>query len=260
MNVFELVEHRPYPVAPGPWVLGQRWHELLFAHWHVKPEAIQRLLPDSLEIETFDGAAWLAIVPFTITDVRPRGLPGLPVISNLLELNVRTYVRCGDLSGVYFFSLDASNPLAARAARYGASLPYLHAQMELRRRGDWIGYRSRRTDRRAGPAELHAYYRPVGPGRVSVPGTLEYFLFERYRLLADRPDGNLNNIEIHHGPWYLQPAEYRFEENTMAEWLGIELARQPDHVRFVRFQDVYTWPPRVVEPPVADPARSRGRV
>jgi uncharacterized protein YqjF (DUF2071 family) len=257
---FDYVEHRPYPVAPGPWVMGQRWHDLLFAHWRIEPEVIQALLPRAVTVDTFDGSAWLAVVPFAMADVRLRGCPPIPGLSDFLELNVRTYVRSGDLAGVYFFSLDASGWAAVRAARYGASLPYFDALMELRRRADWIGYRSRRTHRGAPPAEFHAYYRPVGPVEYPQPGSLEYFLTERYRLLAQRRPGELINIEIHHAPWPLQPAECRIKLNTMTEWLGIRLDRPPDHLRFARFQDVQTWWPKPVEPPVEDPGRRRGPV
>ncbi|HLT18953.1 MAG TPA: DUF2071 domain-containing protein [Thermomicrobiales bacterium] len=257
---FDYVEHRPYPLASGPWVMGQRWHDLLFAHWRFEPEEIQALLPPSLTVDTFDGFAWLAVVPFVMADVRLRGFAPIPRLSGFLELNVRTYVRSGDLAGVYFFSLDAERWLAVRVARYGAALPYFDARMALRRRADWIGYRSRRTHRGAPAAELHAYYRPTGPVEFPRPGSLEYFLTERYRLLAARKDGTLVNIEIHHPPWPLQPAQCHIERNTMADWLGLQLDRPPDHLRFARFQDVQTWWPRPVEPPVEDPGRRRGPV
>ncbi|CAN5533220.1 hypothetical protein BH23CHL2_BH23CHL2_30990 [soil metagenome] len=103
MGSLDVTGHRPYPIAPGPWVSAQRWHDLLFAHWRIEPERLQLLLPQPLQIEQFDSSAWLAVVPFAMTAVRARGLPGLTRVSSFLELNVRTYARLGDVSGVYFF-------------------------------------------------------------------------------------------------------------------------------------------------------------
>src|SRR5262245_35014335 len=116
--------HRPWPIHPGSWLMAQGWHDLLFAHWPVPVKALQRLIPESLEIDTFEGQAWLGVVPFRITDVRLPWLPPLPGVSAFPELNVRTYVTDGRKPGVWFFSLDAGNPAPVLAARYGYRLPY----------------------------------------------------------------------------------------------------------------------------------------
>ena len=224
--------------------MGQRWHDVLFAHWRVEPEALQTLLPLPLEVDTFDGAAWIAIVPFAMTAVRARGLPGFSRVSSFLELNVRTYARVDDVDGVYFFSLDAASRSAVAAARRWFHLPYFNARMELQQRADRIDYQSRRTHRGAEQAHVALSYRPTGPGSPAEPGSLDHWLVERYRLLTDRPDGTIVTGEIHHGPWVLQPAEAEFHINSMTDWLGVELAPAPDHLCFARFQDVYIWRPR----------------
>ncbi len=243
IDTLDVIDHRPYPLAAGRWAMAQRWHDLLFAHWRVPPEDIQALLPPALEVDTFDGSAWLAVVPFAMTDVRARGLPGFPQISSFLELNVRTYARLGDTDGVFFFSLDAASRAAVAAARRWFHLPYFNARMELRQRADRIDYQSRRTHRGVEPAHLAISYRPTGPVELPQPGTLEHWLTERYRLLAERRDGAILAGEVHHGPWPLQRADAQIHVNTMCEWLGIDLKPQPDHVRFARFQDVYVWRP-----------------
>lgn len=251
MRSLDFIDHRPYPISPGPWVSAQRWHDLLFAHWRIEPERLQQLLPDPLQIEQYDGSAWLAVVPFAMTGVRTRGVPGLPLVSSFLEMNVRTYARYGDTSGVYFFSLDAASRVAVAAARRWFHLPYFNARMELRRRADWIDYQSSRNHRGADRAHIALSYRPTGPDEVASAGTLEHFLVERYRLLANRRDGGILTGEIHHGPWLLQPADVEIHRNSITDWLGIRLDRPPDHVRFARFQDVYIWRPRRFQP---DPA------
>ncbi|MBX6340998.1 MAG: DUF2071 domain-containing protein, partial [Thermomicrobiaceae bacterium] len=159
--------YRPYPPPRGPWVMTQTWEDLVFAHWPVEVAALRRVVPASLPLDTYDGRAWLGVVPFHLRRIAPRGLPwglGFP------ELNVRTYVTVGDEPGIYFFSLDAANPLAVVGARLAYHLPYFHARMSIRRDGAWIRYASRRVHGGAPPAALRARYRPTGPAAVPPPG------------------------------------------------------------------------------------------
>ena len=123
----------------------QRWHELLFAHWPVPAEPLRARLPAGLELDTFEGEAWLGVVPFRMSAVRLRGAPALPGVSAFPELNLRTYVRRGEQRGVWFFSLDAASALAVRAARLWFHLPYFEARMTCDGRADGVHYRSERT-------------------------------------------------------------------------------------------------------------------
>src|SRR5437867_5100192 len=126
-KLLNQTSHRPWPLPSRPWVTTMRWHDLLFLHWPVRPEIIRPLIPNGLELDTFDGAAWIGVVPFRMTGVRLRWLPPLPGISAFPELNVRTYVRVRDRPGVYFFSLDAGSRTAVAMARAWFHLPYFHA-------------------------------------------------------------------------------------------------------------------------------------
>ena len=116
-GILDRVDHRPWPMPAAPWLMRQTWHDLLFAHWPVDKAALAAKLPSSLTLDLYDGEAWLAVVPFHMTNVAPHGVPSLPGMSAFPELNVRTYVRVGDQPGVYFFSLDAANALAVVDAR-----------------------------------------------------------------------------------------------------------------------------------------------
>src|SRR5918911_1562788 len=118
------VAHRPWPVPRGPWVMAQRWSNLLFIHRPAAVDLVRRLVPRSLELDLFNGAAWVSVTPFYLSHLRPRGLPALPWISEFPELNVRTYVTLGGKPGVYFFSLDAGSPVAVAGARAVYHLPY----------------------------------------------------------------------------------------------------------------------------------------
>src|SRR5688500_2141558 len=122
---------RQYPPPSRPWAFRMTWYDLLFAHWPLPPSAIEGLIPPRLALDTFDGVAWLAIVPFGMRNVRPRCVPPIPGVSSLLELNVRTYVTLGGKPGVWFFSLDANSRLAVRGARLYFHLPYFDAVMSM---------------------------------------------------------------------------------------------------------------------------------
>ena len=250
--------HRPWPLPAGPWIGFQRWSDLLFAHWRVPVEALRPRLPERLEIDAFDGEAWIAAVPFRMERVRPRWMPPLPGLSWFPELNLRTYVRLDDRPGVFFFSLDASNRIAVRLARRGFHLPYLDARIEWERRGDGIVYRSERTHAGVPPARFEAEYGPAGEVFHARPGTLEHFLTERYCLYAspesvarvDRVGGSsaaLCRAEVHHAPWPLRPARATVDAGELLEGAGFPgAAEAAPHLLFARSIDVRVWPLRRV--------------
>ena len=239
-EILAQTQHRPWPLPDAPWVMAQTWSDLLFAHWPLAPEAVRAHVPPQLELDTFDGQAWIGVVPFGMTRVYPRGAMPVPWLSHFLELNVRTYVTLGGKPGVYFFSLDAANPLAVEIARRWYQLPYYRARMARERAGEAVHYRSFRTHRGAAPAELEALYKPVGPVYRSQPGTLEAWLTERYCLyLINR--GRVFRGEIHHPPWPLQPAEAELKANTMTASHGLVLPDTPPLLHFARRIDTLEW-------------------
>jgi hypothetical protein len=227
--------------------MAQKWHDLLFAHWAVAPETLRRLVPAKLELDTFNGQAWIGIVPFTMSGVRPRGTPLVPGLSAFPELNVRTYVTAGSKPGVWFFSLDAGSVVTVEIARRWFHLPYFFARMTSRATPAGIEYFSRRDDRRGGSEHLRASYGGKGSWFEAKPGTLEYFLTERYCLYAQKPSGELLRGEIHHARWNLQDARASFDVNTMADSLGAALSSQPDALHFSKLQEIIAWAPQAVD-------------
>jgi uncharacterized protein len=199
--------------------MKQTWHDLLFAHWAMAPETVRPLLPATLELDLFDGQAYIAVVPFWMSGIRARWSPPLPGLNRFPELNVRTYVRYGDVPGVYFWSLDAANQVAVWMARAAYGLPYFHADMAIKSLGENFEYSSRRLEGNR-PAQFRARYRPVAPPRRREPGSVEHFLTERYCLYTVR-DGQVARAHIHHLPWPLQDAVAEIETNTMAQAAGI---------------------------------------
>ncbi len=228
--------------------MRQTWSKLLFAHWPVPAEAIAPLLPPGLTLETWDGSAWLGLVPFRMEDVRLRRLPPFPGTSTFPELNVRTYVTTRGTPGVWFFSLDATSLPAVLAARATFRLPYFAAHMRCDVHGDTITYasRRRRTSRSASAAVFVARYHPTGLSFTPRPGTLEYFLTERYCLYAMGADGRLLRAEITHAPWRLEPAEAEITTNTMASAAGIALPDTAPLLHYSERQEALAWWPRRV--------------
>jgi uncharacterized protein YqjF (DUF2071 family) len=235
-------QHRPWPMPDRPWLMAQTWHDLLFAHWPMDPRELRAQIPSAFDLDLFAHDAWIGIVPFSMSNVAPRGVPSMPWLSEFPELNVRTYVRVDDRPGVYFFSLDAASALAVRAARTLLNLPYFSASMRVERVEDAIRYKSRR-EHSTQPAELVAHYEPAGSVFQAHAGTLEYFLAERYCLYNVDRRGRPYRLDIHHPPWPLQPATARFERNTMAAASGIRLSAGSPLLHFAKRQDMVAWAP-----------------
>jgi uncharacterized protein YqjF (DUF2071 family) len=243
-HILDRTAHRPWPLPAGPWVMAQSWHDLLFAHWPIDAGLLRPHIPATLQIDTFERQAWIAVVPFRMSGVRLRFTPALPWLSAFPELNVRTYVVADGKPGVWFFSLDAGNPIAVAMARAWFHLPYFRARMSCEDVGGWIHYASERTHQGAPSGVLEAKYQPVSEVFEPHRGTLEHFLTERYCLYAATSSGRISRGEIHHHPWQLQVAEAEFPRNTMAEGAGFAISQGRPLLHFARRQDVVVWAPQ----------------
>ena len=243
-EILRQTEHRPYPPPKGLWALRMCWHDLLFMHWALPEASLRPLVPSALELDTFDGSAWLGVTPFRMERTRPLLLPSIPWLSNFPELNVRTYVTAEGKPGIWFFSLDAYNPVAVRLARATFSLPYFDAEMSCQVSKEEVHYRSVRTHKGAPEARFVASYRPVGESFNSRPGTLEYFLTERYCLYSADARRRIWRGDIHHRPWPLQPAEAEAEELEITGQIGVTLPDTEPILHFARRLDVVAWLPK----------------
>ncbi|HEY6555871.1 MAG TPA: DUF2071 domain-containing protein [Polyangiaceae bacterium] len=230
------LDHRPWPLPTEPWTWRQSWRDLLFAHWPVPAQALQRFVPKTLRVQEFDGTSWIGLVPFRMTGVMRRPWPDMPWVSAFPELNVRIYVEHGGKPGVWFLSLDATNALAVWAARRFFHLPYHRARMALREESDTIHYEAERAG-----ATFRARYRPTSAPYHSAAGSLEHWLTERYCLYALAPDGSLWRNEVHHAPWPLQRATAEISANTYFEAHGLDVRGAPSHLHFARVLDVVVW-------------------
>jgi uncharacterized protein YqjF (DUF2071 family) len=159
-----------------------------------------------------------------------------------VELNVRTYVTLDGIPGVYFFSLDASNPIAVAIARTFLHLTYFNAVMSTERVGNAIHYYSRRTHQGAAPAEFKAIFRPIAPISFAQHGSLEEWLTERYCLYTVVERKGVYRGDIHHPKWPLQLAELETKKDTMALSQNIHLPEIPPLLHYSHRQEVLIWP------------------
>ena len=219
----------------GTPVMHQSWDRLLFLHWEMPVEALRPLIPEALSIDTYDEKAWLSVTPLHIYDLRPPFMPALPYLSWLHELNVRTYVHLNGVPGVWFFSLDANSVSAVWGARTFFSLPYYNADIILDADGDSVSFKS---SRRAQNAELAVSWRIGAALPLAEPGSLDFFLVERYCLYA--ADGKkIYRCRIAHEPWMLYETDGLsdvvstvVESNGIPTPIGLPLTRcgGPVHV------------------------------
>lgn len=241
--LLSVTDHRTAPMPAAPWIMVQNWHDLLFAHWALPPEQIRPLVPRELELDLWEGRAYVAVAPFWMSGVGPRGMPAPPLLHKFLELNVRTYVSYNGIPGVYFFSLDAGSRLAVWGARTFFHLPYYFAAMSIRSEGEKFCYNTGRIEGPR-PAEFGAHYWPTSPPRQRSKGALEHFLTERYCLYTVHKRKVLRAY-IHHVPWPLQDADAEIEINTMAQAAGIQLPPEKPLLHFARDLEVLVWWPKV---------------
>ncbi len=216
----------------------QRWRNLTFLHWRYPPDVIRPLIPKQLELDIFDGFAWVALTPFQLTNLRLPNLPPVPWISHFAETNVRTYVRGADGErGVWFFTLEADRLVAVLGARWWFHLPYRWAQMQVIRSRDQVTYRSKRS-RWFGQGISKIV---IEPGERLRAGELDNFLTARYRLYATY-QRQLAYGQIDHEPWSLREARVARLEQDLFVNSGVPQPTGEPHVLYSASLDVRIGP------------------
>lgn len=233
-------ERSPIPTPAGHWIQGQRWEDLLFCSWPVSVDAVRPLVPDGVEIDTFDGGAWVSVVPMWMEDAHFYRLPPLPFIADFPEVNLRTYVKADGIPGVWFLSLDTESRINVAIARFGFQLPYFYARVSMQRGIDAFRFRSIRPD---DEAELDVEYRPEGEPFEPAEGTLEYFLTERYSMYCTMRRGRLYRGDIQHTPWELRRATMDLRRADLVGAMGVKLGGEDPVVFYSKATDVVLWKP-----------------
>lgn len=221
-------------------IMQQNWEKLLFLHWPFSPEHIRPHVPEGLEIDTFNGVAWVGLTPFTVNDLAITPLPPIPGTSSFHELNMRTYVHRNGVPGVWFFTLEASKLLPTLAARAFYWLDYRLSEMVYRTKGEpfeFVAHRSDKVD-----ADFEAAWVPGSLLPSPDTESLEFFLTERYVLYAAR-EREIVQARVYHAPWQLHSAELLDLETTMFDWLGVPEPIAEPLVHYSPLQKVEVWPP-----------------
>lgn len=226
------VSGRPWPLPEAPWTQAETREGVLHVHWRVERRELERLLPSELELDTFAGEAWLGVACLRVANLRLRGLPPLPGVSSLLELEVRTYVREGGRPGIWLLSLDATNRLLVEAAKRRHRLPAYRARIDLE-----THERERALEVERDGLRFAARWRPSGRPAIAAAESLARFACERYALYT-ADGGRLYRADLHHAPTRVRPARARLEDATL---VPVALEGAPE--AFVSEpQDLLVWP------------------
>jgi uncharacterized protein YqjF (DUF2071 family) len=211
------------------WVWSQHWQDVLFLHWQVSSTALRPHIPAPLEIATYDGDAWVSLVLFRLR-VRPRWLPYLPGLSDLLEINLRTYVHFRDKPGICFLSVHADNPWSIFLAKRLTPMPYIYANLDYQRHKDRFCVSGHRPS--VGDFRLSLAFSPDSDEQAPPDGTLDSWLLERYRLFIEDHRGQLLQADVEHPRWAVRRVELSVAGNTLGEKYDLDLSRVPDRLHF----------------------------
>jgi uncharacterized protein len=224
----------------GTPVMQQNWRNLLFLHWPMDPEVLRPFIPESLELDTFEGKAWIGITPFHLEDLRPLMLPPVPGLSEFHECNVRTYVQHQGRPGIWFFSLDASKLLPALAARFFFMLPYFPSNIRYTQKNGRFSFSLRRNG--PPPAELKVSWTTGVRLRDPDKDSLAFFLVERYCAFAVEAN-TVYKIRIYHPPWILDEASVELRASSLISSLGLPGPAGEPLAHFSTGVEAQIWPP-----------------
>lgn len=230
-EILSEVNHRPIPLPKRQWVIYQEWHDVLFIHWETDVHELQKFVPGELNVETFKGTAWVSLVVFRLANIRPRLLPPIPPISNVNEINIRTYVKYKGKPGIYFLSMELGKTFSNFLARYLTGLPYRYSKI----------YK--------GPAQYSSGNKLYGDrlevkyeiqSKLLNKSALDKWLTERYVLFQDSRRNSILAYEIHHHEWPLHDVKIS-GNNIKYDRFGKLIQSEPALVHYSPGVEVLTW-------------------
>jgi uncharacterized protein len=230
-EIFSKNDHRPLPMPKGNWIIYQKWHKVLFLHWSVLPGLLKQFIPGELEVHLFKGQAWVSLVVFRLTNVRPRYLPPVPYISNADEINIRTYVKFRGKPGIYFLSMELGKSISNLLAKYLTGLPYRYSDTE----NTTMRYRSWNKEFRD---EIDIEYEIKN--KILNKSELDQWLTERYALFQNNGKHTIIEYEIHHYEWPLYGASLK-RNHIRYDRFGSLIHKEPEHLHYSSGVEVLTW-------------------
>jgi uncharacterized protein YqjF (DUF2071 family) len=227
--------------ATGPWLWSQHWLDLFFAHWPVRVTDLRRHVPAALDIDTWEGSAWVSLVAFRLEGIRRRWLPSAGFLTNSLELNLRTYVRYRGEPAICFLSIHAGKRLLVRLARWATPLSYEFARMSYDWRDGLAAFHAHRPGDN-GDLTFAASFTPLAGASQARAGSLDDWLLERYCLYAQDQKGTLFRTVVEHPPWAVQAVTAEVTANTMGPPFEIAVASGPAVVHYSKGVRAFIWP------------------
>jgi len=233
MKIREIVNataHRPWEIPNKGWEFYQEWNNAIFLHWQVELDELKKLVPKELEIDLFEGKPWISVVAFTMEKIRPKNLPSFSPISNFDEINIRTYVRSNNKTGVYFLSIEGGKKLSCQIAKIVSELPYRYSKIR-RSENQYESYNSEFNDR----LDIQFTVRK----ELKEKTKLDKWLTERYALFQDT-DTSINEFEIHHLEWEIHALDFK-KLNLKYQKFDKLLKNEPNKTQYSKGVKVIAW-------------------
>lgn len=229
-EILSYTDHRPWSISTGKWKFYQEWNNSIFLHWRVDYEELSKLVHPDLEIDMFEGEAWVSLVVFNMEKIRPKSLPSLSLISNFPEINIRTYVKYKGKSGVYFLSIEGAKRLSCTIAKSISELPYRFSSMSRKTNS----FKS--TNRKMIDSFIMSY--SVG-NKIEKKRELDYWLTERFALFQDS-EKYINEFQIHHVEWPLYKVDLNELEISYPRFEKL-INNSPDEKHYSTGVQVLAW-------------------
>ncbi len=233
MNIREILNinsHRPWKMPTKGWKFYQEWNNAVFLHWQVECSELEKFVPKELEVDLYHGTPWVSLVAFTMEKIRPKNVPSFPPISNFDEINIRTYVKSKNKTGVYFLSIEGGNNLSCKVAKVISGLPYRYSRIK-RSKYQYQSNNTNFSDR------LNIEF-SIGE-EIITKSLLDKWLTERYALFQDT-EKSMNEFEIHHLEWPLQEIEFKNIEFNYPRFNQL-INNKPDKIHYSPGVQVIAW-------------------
>ena len=214
------------------WTMTQVWENVLFAHWSLPMEVVRKHIPAELEVDTFNGEAWVGVILFKMNGFKLRFTPFRYPFS-FPEINLRTYVKVNERPAIFFMTLDAADPLVVSVAKRWYRLPYFHAKMSFSKQEDMISFHSERKSV-GDSVVIGGEFYPVSEQFVPKDGSIDHWLTERYVYFNKDPNNHIYWGEVYHEPWQLRKVSGKFSDNTLLHPYQIELPGEPHLLHYSR--------------------------
>ena len=232
-------EHHKGTAFPNlPWIMKQTWHDLLFAHYPVKLELLQKLVPPVFQLDSYNGIGWVGVVPFHVQNHRVRLLPPIPGFDRFAQINIRTYVTVNGKRGVYFIRVHMNHLIAGVLAKTFYYMPFQAAIVKMEQSDRYINFCSIKSKQ----IEFQCHYTPISESKLAEKASFEHWLVERYSMYSLNRKGEVMRSDILHNYWPLQLAEGEITNHSILLNEGIQVANNEPILHYAKKMEAMLWP------------------